>query len=210
MSFLSHNVSFVFPSSFGRNKSALPFNLLSWRGNRAHWGDRAETPPLTEKCWTRRQCLLLCRLQVACSEEQEACVSLTSKEWASRMEARQSLCCGMCVEVWKLSVEKSLCEKMPVSAIQLHQTHLQEADKQQASVPVFFHYLLVSSSLHIFISLLIKIWFEMYIFWYCVNPEQTPDCFISWNCSEIIVWEPSMLCLIQNMFLKLYSSHWKC
>lgn len=188
-----------------REMSALPFNLLSWGGNRAHWEDRAETPPLTEECWTRRRyCLLLCRLWVACSEEQEACISLTSKEWAARMEARQSLCCGTCVEVWKLTVEKSLCAKMPVSAIQLHQTYLHEADKQQASVPVFFHYLLVSSSLHIFISVLSKYGLKCIYFGiiFGINPEQTPDCFISWSCSEIIAWEPSMLCFSQNMILR--------
>lgn len=50
----------------------------------------------------------------------------------------------------------------------LHQTRLQEADKQQASLPVFWHYFLVSSSLYFFTSLLIEVWFDIYIFLHIV------------------------------------------
>lgn len=90
---------------------------------------------------------------------------------------------------------------------QLHLTHLQEADKQQASLPVFWHYFLVSSSLSFITPLLIEVWFDIYIVLHYSNPEQTLDCFMSWNCSEITGMDVHFI----KIFLKwLYYSHWKC
>lgn len=167
-------------------------------GETQHMKGTEETPLLME-VWNTWRLLPAAPKRVQRSRELVSLEQEEIKLWEQEQDRACAVVCLKRCESW-LQKKRSL-EKMPVSAIQTVPLNTsRKADKQQASLPVFWHYFLVSSSLCFFTSLLIEVWFEIYTVLCYSNSKQTLDCFMSWNCSEITAWKPWMCISSKDIF----------
>lgn len=144
-----------------------------------------------------------------CIHRSRELVSLEPEEnklWEQEQDRACAVVCLKRCENWLQ--KKASVEKMPVSVIQTAPLNTSTRGWQAASsLPIFWHYFLVSSSLYFFTSLLIEVWFDIYIVLHYSNPEQTLVCFMSWNCFEITAWNPWMCISSKGIFkmIILYS-----
>lgn len=128
MSFLTYSGIFVFPSSFRRSQR---YPLTCFLGGEIWHTDgteekhhRSTLPPLTEKYRTRRSChLLLCRLWLACTKEQEACVFFNWKRISFKNRNKTEpvqwyVCVAVRENYGEKTMEKKKLKKMPVSSTQ--------------------------------------------------------------------------------------------